>query len=102
MNVVSACSYDYCKFEVGSSDPVEITDWKKLIRAMRISKDVVRRIRTFEGEIFYRLRSYRYSGSVLLSVSDARKLVEEYGIPLEKVFVDKNGHMVNASSDPAF
>ena len=101
---MSYCSYDFCKFEVGSVDPVEITDWDKLVEAMRWCGDRVRRIRNFDGDVFYKLRSYENGGSVLLSTDDARRLVKEYGIKLEAFYVYENGDVRSddAYIDPAF
>ena len=91
---MSLCCYDYCKFEVGSYDPAEITDWEKLLEAIRECKDVVRRVRSLtDGGITYRLKSYYYCGSILITKDDARKLVEEHGVPMERVTLDKWGDM---------
>lgn len=101
---MSRCSYDYCKFEVGSDDPVEITNWSKLVKAMRQCGYRVRRIRKFDGDVFYKLRSYEYGGSVLLSTDDARRLVKEYGIKFEAIYVNENGDGRSDDEyiDPAF
>ena len=101
---MSYCSYDYCEFEIGSMDPVKITDWDKLAETMRWCGDRVRRIRNFDGHVFYKLRSYTYGGSVLLSTDDARRLVKEYGIKLETFYVYENGddRSDDAYIDPAF
>lgn len=98
------CAYNYCKFEVGSADPVEITDWDKLVDAMRWCGDRVLRVRKFDGRVFYKLRSYTHGGSVLLSVDDAKKLVKWYGIKLQKTYVNENGDVRSddAYIDPAF
>ena len=101
---MSYCCYDYCKFEVDSNDPVEITNWGKLVKAMRRCGDRVRRIRKFDGDVFYKLKSYDYGGSVLLSTDDARRLVNKYGIKLETSYVDENGDSRSDDEyiDPAF
>ena len=88
---MSLCSYDYCIIKVGSADPVEITNWGMLVEAMRQCGDRVWRIRRFDGDVFYKLRSFKYGGSVVLSTDDARRLVKEYGIKFEARYVDKNG-----------
>lgn len=97
-------AYDYCKFKVGSDDPVEITNWGKLVKAMRRCGDRVLRIREFDGDVFYKLRSYEYGGSVLLSTDDARRLVKEYMIKLEAIYVNENGDGCSDDEyiDPAF
>ena len=97
-------SYDYCKFEVDSADPVETTDWDKLVFAMRWYGDRVWRIRYFDGRVFYRLKSYKHCGSVPLSVDDARRLVKEYKIELEAFYVFENGDTCSddAYIDPTF
>lgn len=99
------CAYDYCKFEFDSANPAEITDWGKLVEAMRRCGDRVLRVRKFDGRVFYKLRSYENGGSVLLSTSDARKLVKEYGIKLVAVYIiNENGDNCSddAYIDPAF
>ena len=98
------CSYDYCKFEIGSTDPAEITDWDKLVEAMRWCGDKVCRTRHSDSHVFYKLRSYEHGGSVVLSTDDARRLVKEYGIKLVTVYVEENGdfHSDDKYIDPAF
>ena len=85
-------------------DPVKITDWGKLVEAVRWCGDRVRRIRKFDGDVFYKLRSYEYGGSVLLSTDDARRLVKEYEIELETFYVYENGDDRSDDEyiDPAF
>ena len=71
----------------GPSDPVAITDWEKFLRTMDESKIAILRIRCTNGKCFIKLRSFEWGGSVLLFTEDARKLVNEYRVPLyEQVY----------------
>lgn len=71
----------------GPSDPVTITNWEKFLCTIKESKVVILRIHYTNGKCFIKLRSFEWGGSALLSNEDAKKLVNEHGVPLyEQVY----------------
>ncbi len=86
------CSYDFMEINIGSNDPVKITDWAKLVRAIRSRKDFVVHLHFKDSDkTYFKLRSVYWGGSVMVSPEDARTLVNKYHIPLQECLYDTEG-----------